>query len=205
MAVSTLTLSTFYARASQMLNDSGNIVYSVNLVTEGSRLALHDYTIAYPQEKVAAITLVAAGREHVLTSAADLIRLVRVWYPYTAANPEYPPNWVPFQLFWTAGVPTLFLDIPSPASIGQAVRIFYHARQALKDLDSAAATTFSQEHESLLVTGAAGYSAIARANELDRMVTAPPSVATTVRNWGELRLSEFRVGLTKGAHFWRTS
>ena len=202
---SALTLTTLRARVSQFLIDTTNVTFSANAVDAAIRQALGEYSIARPCSVVGTLTL-AAGREQALTTFTGLLRVVRVWYPYTASDPEYPPEWIRFHLLWISGVPTLYMDTESAPAAAEVARIWYHKPQTLNLLDSATGTTFSADDDTLMELGAAGYAAAMRAVDIERQVTVPTGAARSVNDWGRERLSEFRYALAGGGSGrWRTS
>jgi hypothetical protein len=185
------TLATLRDRVEQILMDSGNAIWSTGDVDEAIRQALAEYSKIRPLQAVTTVNVAATAHELDISTVTGLIGVLRVWCPYTAADPEDPPSWRDFE-HWTD------LDIlyfPDEVEAGDVARIFYDKVQALKDLDSAAATTFPDEDESLLATGAAGYAALSRALDLGEQVTLDRDVPTKAKTWAGQKLQEFRQGL----------
>ena len=108
---SSATLTTLRDRVEAYLADTTNAVWATGTIDEGLRLALHEYSQSRPQRAIGTITLSTAAREVALSSLTGLIGVERVWFPYTAADPEYPPEWVLWSVFDNAGAFTLFLDV----------------------------------------------------------------------------------------------
>jgi hypothetical protein len=75
------------------------------------------------------------------------------------------------------------------------VRIWYTVRQAIEDLDLAAATTVSPVHESLLVMGAAARAVSSRDVDLLRITEIDINQVARYEKWAAERLAEFRASL----------
>jgi hypothetical protein len=187
------TLSSFRDRVEVALMDTSNEIWSTTVLEEAIRQALAEYSKVYPRRVIGMVTLAASGREVDISSLSGVLRVVRVWLPYTAASPEDPPNQRYFE-HWRDQQKLWFKDEPEPAS-GEVLRVFYTAMQTLDDLDSAAATTFPDDDETLLVLGASGYAASSRAVDLLEQVSRDRLTPQQVRAWGLGRLQEFRAGL----------
>ncbi len=181
-------LSTLRARVASLLKDAGHALWTTGELDDAIRRALHRYSEMRPQELVATLTLADAGREIPLTGISGLLRPLRVWYPYSASEPGYPPRWVPWDLH---GPATLFLDVAEEPQAGEEVRLFYAALHTIEGLDAAAATTVPLDDEETIVLGAAGYAALARAAYATEAVTLSRETAAQWRAWAEARLAEF--------------
>ena len=218
------TLAQLEARTLALLYDAAAAVFSTATVDECLRQALHEYSRAAPLTEETTIILPADGREIALSSITGLVNVHDVWWPYdsTAGVAEtWPPNKVAgFRMFWDDGLPVLFLNIAATerfnigaarravaANVGSIrgagepkkndqVRLFYTADHTIQNLDAAATTTIiSAAHESLLVTGAAGY--CCRSRSVDLAETAANQAVSTP-NYAALAaryLREFRAGL----------
>jgi non-ribosomal peptide synthetase component F len=187
------TLTTLRDRVEQQLADTGNAIWSTTAVEEAIRQALHEYSKTRPQRAVGTITLSADGREISMSTLTGLFQVIDVWCPYTAADPEFPANRRGFQ-YWPEQAKLYVWDEYNPQS-GDVVRVFYTKLQTLSGLDSASATTFPDDDESLIALGAAGYAATSRAVDLAEQVTLDRLTAQQVRAWGLSKLQEFRSGL----------
>lgn len=188
------TLVAIRDRVKQKLADSGNNIWTGADLDEGIRSALHEYSKTRPRQAVALLTLEAAGREIDISSVTDLLAVVDVWLPYTADDPEFPPNRRPFRHWSDLGLLFIVDKSYEPAS-GEVARIFYAALQLLNGLDGASSTSLPADDESLLVTGAAGYAATSRAVDLAEQVHIDRLTSQQVRAWGLAQLQEFRAGL----------
>jgi hypothetical protein len=170
------------------LDDSANDVWSTSEIDRAIKRALTDYSHVRPQEATGTITLAADGREISLSTLTGLTRVVRVCYPYTASDPEDPPEWRRFEQWST----TLYvLDGDEPDS-GEVVRVYYNKPQTIEDLDSATATTIPDDEEEVVVLGAAAYAAIQKA----RGAVGAAGVSTETPEhwlaWGTDRMTHFR-------------
>jgi hypothetical protein len=176
------------------LDDSANDTWTTAEIDRAIQRALSDYSHVRPQEITASLTaLAAAGREISLSTLTALIRVVRIWAPYTAADPEDPPKWRRFEYYGT----TLYiLDGDEPA-IGDVVRVYYTKPQTIKDLASAAATTVAIEDEELIVLGGGAYAAMQKARS--SVVAAGISTDTPKHwlSWGSDRMAQFVEALRK--------
>ncbi|MFN2196300.1 MAG: hypothetical protein ACK2UW_09280 [Anaerolineales bacterium] len=194
----TATLATLRDRVELALMDSGNTIWSTSDIDEGLRQALEDYSRVLPDEAQGTVTLAADGREVSLSTLTGLLQVLDVWWPYDSTQEVWPPNKVTgWRVYYLAGVPTLyFLSYTgSQPQSGEKVRVWYTKLQTLEDLDSAAATTFRADHESLIAYGAAGKAAMARALNLIETASIDLYEVGLLAQWGKLKLKEFNYGL----------
>ena len=188
MAASALILADFVSRVEGLLKDAGNLTWSDAELQAAIRLAMKEMDELRPREAIGTITLAANGREIGLSTLTGLRHVTKVWWPYTAADKEYPPNWVPFEV-WADGA-TLFINSADEPTSGDVVRVFYNVAWAIKDLDSATATTVWTEHENPLVLGGAGYAALARSAGALESVGVSGYLGINWWKWGEERVRE---------------
>jgi hypothetical protein len=166
----------------QDLDDAGNAIWSTSDVDRAIKRALMQYSRVNPQRAVGTITLAADGREVSISTLTGLTRVVRVWHPYTASDPEDPPEWRRWELW---GSTLTIVDGDKPAS-GEVVRVFYHKMQEIDDLDGAESTTLPLEDEEIIVQGASGYAALQKA----RSAVGEAGVSTeTPEHWLRWSLS----------------
>jgi hypothetical protein len=135
--------------------------YNQDDIDEGIRHALGRFNEIAPLEKVTTLTFAADSYEIDISSLSDLLRVTRAWCPYTAADPEHPPNWVRYETWGS----TLFLDTSSWAAAGDVVRLWYEAAHTIAGLDAASTTTLPADVATLLVTGACAWVAEERIQE----------------------------------------
>lgn len=189
---SSAILTTLRDRVEAYLVDSTNAIWATGTIDEGLRLALHEYSQSRPQRAIGTVTLSTAAREVALSGLTGLIGVERVWFPYTAADPEYPPEWVLWKVFDNAGAFTLFLDVVEDPAANEVARVFYRKLQTLNGLDSATATTFAVEDDSLLVVGAAGHCCFARATDLAETAGVSAVSTPNLAAIGSRMLKSFR-------------
>lgn len=193
MTVSSETLATLRDRVELTLQDTTNAIWSTDLLDESIEKTLNEYGRARPRHLITTVTLATATREVDVSSVSGLLDVCRAWLPYTAADPEDPPEWRRFE-FWRDPDLVRILDGDEPAA-AEVCRIWYDAQQTLNGLVSAVATTFPVEDEDLIVTGATGYAAVSRAVDMIEVVTLHRKAAEDLRAWGEMQLVTFRAGL----------
>lgn len=186
------TLTTLRDRVEALLVDSTNVVWATGTLDEAIRQALHEYSRARPQRAISTLTLATAVREQALSSLTGLIGVDRVWFPYTASDPEDPPNWILFDVWENAGAFTLYLKSDDDPAVGDVARVFYRKLQTLNGLDSASATTFAADDESLIVLGSAGYALASEDVDQAGQVRIDPSEESTLSEASNKFLREFR-------------
>ena len=160
-------------------------------VDEAIRWALHRYNLVEPYRAEGDVTLSADGREISLSTLTGLLEVERVWHPYDSSDPAEPPNWREFEV-WPGSL--LYIPGGSEPQNADVVRVFYTKLHTLNGLDSATATTFGDDVETLLVIGASGFAAQERTMEQEGRF-----VPTKLREWADARLREFERGLRQMA------
>lgn len=191
---SSATLTSLIARVRAVLMDSGASIWSDSDLTEALRQAVAEYSRARPLFVDGEMSLIASGRE--ISLAADFAGLVdvrEVWVPYFASDAEAVEYRRAFD-FWPDSVKVYVRGDYVPQA-GDEVRVFYTKLQTLNGLDSAVATTFSAEDDTLLVTGAAGFATTTRGIDLAEKITLDKITSQQVRAWGLGKLQEFRAAL----------
>lgn len=176
-------------RVEQQLVDTGNAIWSTGLIDEGLRQALAEFSLVIPLHQITTLTLSSDTYELDISSVSGLLDVERLWLPYTAADPENPPNWIGFD-HWRDNDILYFGEYEGQS--GDVARIFYTAVQTVEDLDSATSTTLTAPQESILVIGGAGFAASSRSLDLEEQVTLGARVAKEIAAWGEMRLQRFR-------------
>jgi len=182
-------LATIRDRIEQQLVDTTNAIWATGLIDEGLRQALAEFSLSIPVHQITTLTLSSDTYELDISAISGLLGVARLWLPYTAASPENPPNWRPFDHWRDNDI--LYLGEYQGQS-GDVARIFYTAGQTIEDLDSATATTLTGPQESILITGGAGFAALSRSLDLGEQVTLGARVAKEIQAWGEARLERFR-------------
>lgn len=156
-------------------------------IDEGIDWALGRLNEIAPVETIGAVTLSAAGREIDISSLTGLLHVTRVWWPYTAASPEHPPNWVNFEQLPGN---LLFLNTGREPGAGDVVRVWYTRLAQISGLAGATSTTFPGDAETLIVTGAVGF--VAQERILEKQGWRIPR---DLAEWAIQRLKEFERGL----------
>lgn len=143
--------------------------------------ALEEYSRAKPYPNV--FTQSPSAREVQLTAPLALLRVRRIWYPYTASTPEYPPSWIDFD-FWTdGGAFYVLLHSDSVPDGTKVMRVFFDAQHSLNGLNGFVSTSFPVIDESCIVMGACGYACLQRSTELDETLA---NMAVSTPNYGAL-------------------
>lgn len=194
------TLAQFRTRIAARLVDASNAVWTTATLDEALLVALHQYSAAYPNTTETVITLPGAGREVALDSLTGLLDVYEVWWPYDsdAADETWPPERVPgFRLWWDLGSPVLFLDIAEGAQpqANEEMRVWYTVIHVIQNLDGGTYTSVRADHESQLVTGAAGYAALSETIDQVGAVHIDPDETKTLQTWGKERLAEYNAWL----------
>jgi hypothetical protein len=173
------------------LDDAAYATWTTAEVDRAIQRALADYSHVRAQEITGTLTVATATREQSLATFTGLIRVVRVWHPYTAANPEDPPEWRRFE-HW--GSTLHILDGDEPA-VAEVIRVYYTKPQTIKDLASATATTVPTEDEELIVLGAAGYAALEKARSAVVQAGISTDTPKHWETWGKDRIAQFNTAL----------
>jgi hypothetical protein len=189
------TLAQFRARIAARLVDASNAVWSTTTIDEALLTALHDYSEAYPYSYNQVLVLTAASREINLDTITGLINVTEAHWPYNSLAEEWPPNRVRgFQVYWDDARPMLYLtDIEgNQPQIDEEIRVWWTGLHTIQALESATATTIRADHESGIVTGAAGYAAASAVIDEIGSIRVDKAEDGSLRGWAYNRLSEFR-------------
>jgi len=181
------TLAQLRDLVEQDLNDAGNATWATGDIDRGIEKALRDYSQINPQQAVGTITLASDGREVSISSLTGLTRIVMVWFPYDASDPDFPANWVQWSLWGT----TLTLIVNDEPQSGEVVRVFYHKGHAINGLNGESTTTVPGYDEEVVVIGAAAYCAL----QLSRSAIEDAGIASETPDywftWALRRLDAF--------------
>ncbi|MEA4907167.1 MAG: hypothetical protein VB089_06100 [Anaerolineaceae bacterium] len=184
------TLAHLNTQVLQLLADPAGIRYPGELVTEAIRQALQEYSTAWPQVKVAGLTVTQPGQAQSLAGLAGLQAVLRLVYPYTPGEID-PPPWAAYWYYWADGRPVVQIQGASPQA-GQQLQVTYAAAHSLQDLDGAPLTTVRPDHLPILATGAAGLAAVMRASGVAESYASRSSDPSQLLEWGGAQLLEFR-------------
>lgn len=189
------TFSEFETAVRSDLNDAGEATWTDAEIARAIRKALFAYSHVKPAEAIGTIALQDDGREISLSTLTGLIDVHRVWWPYEADKPGYPPRWVRFQL-WDDNA-TLFIDEKSEPQSGDVVRVFYTKLHTINGLDGENVTTVPTEDEELIILGATAYAAIQKTRKVIDQINVSERTPARWSQWGMRRLSEFRRALAR--------
>lgn len=179
-------------RVEQMLADTSNAIWDRTWLEEAMRQALLEYSQINPLQAITTVTLSSDTYELDVSSISGLVDVREVWCPYTASDPEHPPNVVAFR-FWPDS--DIVFSVGPQFSNGDVARIFYEKLRTLRDLDGETSTTVDPRDEILIALGTAGHAATSRAVDLTEKVSINQFTAQQVRAWGLSKLQEYRAGL----------
>lgn len=173
------------------LDDAGNATWSTDDIDRGIEKALRDYSQVNAQQAVGTVTLAADGREVSISTLTGLTRVVKVWFPYVAADPVHPPNWVEWSLWGT----TLFIMSGDEPKDTEVVRVFYHKEHTIDGLNGESSTTIPGHDEEVIVIGAGAYCAL----QLSRTAIEDAGIAADTPDfwlrWALARLDDFNARL----------
>ncbi|NPV08256.1 MAG: hypothetical protein HPY83_09895 [Anaerolineae bacterium] len=179
----------YRAALMDLLKDRAGSSWTEEELDAALSLALADVSQRLPLSLSGDVTLDLGGREVPLASLAGLLWVEEVWWPYEGGS--YPPNVVPFEV--RDGVAHLYTVVePAP---GDMVHVLYAGEHTISGLEGASETTVPREWLSLLVTGAAGYAALAKAASMAREYSWPSGAARMMSDWGQSMLALFRARL----------
>ena len=183
-------LTVYRTRIQNSLDDT-NAKYTNAIIDEALTKILNEYTRANPNFKTYTLTVSAAGRNQTL-AAANLIAIVQLVHPYddTLTDP-FVYKREDFSLSYMDGSPTLYFtgnDIPE---VDEKIYIKYAAKQTITDLDSATATTVRDDHEDILVIGAAGQAALMRSSGINEQWGGRSGEMNSLMIWGTKQYAQF--------------
>lgn len=182
-------------RVEVVLMDTTNQIWDAGVIDEALRQALAEYSLVNPIEAEEVLELAASGREIDLSALSGLVGVTEAWWPYNSQAEHWPPNRLRgWRLNWNGDKPVLFLDLRDGAQpqAGDQVRVWYTRAHTIEDLDLAAATTLPPEHESLLVTGAAGQAGMSRVADMIGTADTDMYAVSLLGTWAKGKLREFR-------------
>ena len=190
-------LAAYRTRITNSLSDTV-AKYTTTVMDEALRKVLNEYTRAFPNISTQSITVGTAGRSQTATACTNLMAIIQLLHPYdsTLTDP-YAYEREDFVLTWQDGIPFLYFtgsDIPQAA---EKIFVKFSAKQTIEDLDSATGTTVRDDHEDLLIVGAAGQAAMMRASGLNEQWGSSPGEMNSLMLWGSHQYREFQNFLTE--------
>lgn len=193
-------LATLRGRVAAILGDSANVRYSTGLLDEALRIAIENYSQAFPQIKTAAHTATAGGTQ-TLSTFTDLQHIIRIYYPYDAADEIHQPYACGYYYFWQDGAVRLDLfNTPSIPQAGDPIVIDYAAPHTLEDLDGAEATTIPPQHFTAIINGAAGEAAMVRAQNMVEAYGQRSDETNKLKEWAINKMAIYERFLNTLAH-----
>lgn len=192
-------LAALIDRVEVQIEDETNAQFSTTRITEGIRQALHYYSKKRPLQAITTLNIASDSRELSVSSITGLLDVSEVWCPYTAANPEDPPLIRGFE-FWPDQA-TIYFPYEVNGGwrpvAGDVARVFYHKLHTITNLDSGTADTLPVDDETALVSGAAGYTVIARARAATEKVMLDDQVPISKQllDWAARKIKDFEMAL----------
>lgn len=194
---SSMTLALLRSKTLDFLFDTAGAIWVNAQLDQGGRLAIGEYSLALPVIVATTFTPTADTREIDISSLTALWNVHEVWFPYTAASPEYPPERVLFRVFDVGGKPYLYLDIDDLADGVDVARVFYTKAHTLKDLDSATVTTWPAVDDGLIIIGTAAHVLMSRAVDLAETTGVSAVSTPNLAAMASRYIKEFRKQLLK--------
>jgi hypothetical protein len=192
------TLVQLEARVAARLADAGGALWALSIIDEALRSALSDYSTALPRAVETVITLPGVGREIALNNLTNLVAVLDVWWPFDTLTEKWPPNQVAgFRVWWDDSQPVLLLASKSgnQPQLNDSLRIWYTTPHLIANLDGGSITSVFPNHESALVTGAAGYAAnMALVNQMSSVQVEVGQVPA-LHQWAAQRLADWHTFL----------
>lgn len=183
-------LQSYRSRVVNSLDDA-TLKYSNDILDEALRKVLNEYTRAFPNVASSTLAVSAAGRLQPLAGCHNLITVIAVVHPYSAALGDSCSEREDYLLTWRGGSPHLFFFDGQAPQVGDGLLVEYAANQTIENLDSAANTSVRDDHEDLLVVGAAGQAAMMRASGLTERWGHRPNETSALMLWGQAQYRRF--------------
>lgn len=190
-------LASYRTRITNSLNDV-TTKYSNDVLDEALRKTLSEYTRAFPNISTHEIPIGTAGRAQSLSACSDLINVIQLVHPWNpgAADPFINER-EDFVITWQGGTPTAYFTGADIPRVGEALFVKYAGRQTIEDLDEAVQTTVRDDHEDLLVVGAAGQAAMIRASGLNESWGVKSGEMSQLMVWGSNQYNRYLVFLAE--------
>lgn len=192
-----MTLTEMRTRITQMLMDTGTVIWTNDVLDEALRQALAAYSSAFPCVNAVTISVPASGDVD-LSAINGLVDVVDVHWPFSPGKADtlQPVNRISGWRCWRdLDKPTLELRTTgstAPAG-GEDLRVRYTTAHTLSGLDGAALSTIPLIHFTLLVHGAAGYAALFRAIDKveNRTYGSRRTEPSLLQSWADAVLERF--------------
>jgi len=185
------TLSDYRTRIQNSLDDT-TLKYSEDVIDEALRKVLNEYTRAFPNIRANELIVDEKGKLQSISSCTNLIAIIRIVHPYNSAvDDPYTKEREDFIVTWRDGIPYLFFSGGQIPQGDDVILIEYAANHMIEDLDDAPSTTVRDDHEDLLVVGAAGQAAMMRASGLTEKWGHRPQETSALMLWGQAQYRRF--------------
>jgi hypothetical protein len=185
-------LASYRTRISNSLDDTTS-KYSTAVIDEALRKVLNTYTRSTPNIQSHVYTITAAGSTQTL-AAANLITVIQLIPPYVRSSADpFRYQREDYYLAFVDGSPALYFTGSEIPQVGESLLVKYAGKQTITDLDSAVSTTVRDDHEDILVVGAAGQAAMMRASGLNEQWGGRAGEMSSLMTWGTTQYQTFNV------------
>jgi hypothetical protein len=181
-------LSDLIDRVEIELNDTSNATWSTTRIEAAIRTALRRYSQTKPRRVWSEITTTDGEREYSLAALGEILEVMDVWYPFTSADPEFPPERPGWEILETGELRIKSDDAPAAS---EKIRVLATMPHTIAALDSASATTLTAQEKQLIVLGAAGYCAEAQSLAVINTVTASSWTQRQYADWAKEKIAQF--------------
>jgi len=186
-------LASFRIRVLDILGNATVTRFANDILDEGLRSALTEFSNALPNVITAAEVVATTGREQTL-SILDAKQILNVAYPYDVTdqtlNLQY--SWYAYRSNDTHVIQFSGDIIPQA---GETMLITYAAPHSIDNLDSAVGTTVNDQYDTLLANGAAGFCAVMRASQVGESFRTQDYAR--MQDWGLKSIAAFRATLAR--------
>lgn len=185
-----MNITQYRTRILSLLGSTGPVSWPDTLLDEAVRQALDGFSLAAPVTRCDTLLVEEDGNDLDLSGLTGLVDLLSV---ETARDEREPfEGW---NFYWDGATPRVLVESAEPIQPGNLLWVIYCTRHTIEGLDNGAVTTVDPRYESLLVRGAAGYAARARALERFSGYEPNAEAAAALERWGRTEVSEFVLDL----------
>ena len=190
-------LATLRARVLQMLSDTTPATFTTGQVDESFLRALDEYSQYNPMQGESLIELPGDGWEIALNSISGLLRVLAVHWPYdsTLDEDQQHANLIAHWFVWWDDAQPIVTVVTSDNSMPEEddeVRVWYDKAHTIDGLGDGTVTSLPELHESIIVTGAAAFTAMSQSIAMMNDTAADMYSATLMATWGRAKEREFR-------------
>jgi hypothetical protein len=190
-------LTELRARVLQLLSDTTPATFTTGQVDESIQRALDEYSQYNPMQGETLVDLPGDGWEIALNGISGLLRVMAVHWPYdsTAYEDEQEENKVSHWFLWWDDAQPIITVVTSDNSMPEEddeIRIWYELAHTIDGLGDGTVTTPPELHESMLVLGAAAFTAMSQSIAMMNNTDADMYSATLMATWARAKEREFR-------------